>query len=292
MGFRLNRIYCQSVALALLVLSLNSHAQNSVWNSDAKKSAGNKANKTKHKLKDYKEHLQNWGLDTNYNHAFLLGGKLNSDGWSGSMYFVKRKSYKLSNFWQINFSEIKHEKQTKEKSTASYPQFGNASPFVYGKINNLYTLQIGFGNERLLLPAVMEGNISVSFRYSLGFSLAMLKPYYLKLLYSDNSNPTDTVHIEQHKYSPSDSTRFLNTNRIFGASKWTKGLDEIDFVPGAYFETAIAIIPGKNKTFIQTITLGINGAFYAKALTIMADQKAYPWQVSLFAGLAIGKRWK
>ena len=56
-----------------------------------------------------------------------------------------------------------------------YPQFGNALPFVYGKINNLYTLQVGFGNEKLLLPAVVDGNLSVSFRYSLGIGLAMLK---------------------------------------------------------------------------------------------------------------------
>ena len=264
-------------------------AQNSVWGGT--NAAKNKTTSTKHKLKDFKEHIQNWGLDTNYNHAFLLGGKLNSDGWSGSMYFVKRRSYKLNNFWQINFSEIKHDKQTKQTgSNTAFPQLGNATPYVFGKINNLYTLQIGFGKEKLLLPAVLESNLSVSYRYSGGLSLAMLKPYYLKLIYEDYGGTS--AHMEEHKYSQIDSVHFLNANAILGASKWSKGLDEIDYVPGAYLETAIAITPGKNKSFVQVITLGINGALYAKSLPIMADQEAYPWQVSLFAGLVIGKRWK
>lgn len=280
--------YC-ILSLLLLLIPATTNAQNSVWggtNSASKKAAG-----AKHKLKDFKEHLQNWGLDTNYNHAFLIGGKLNSDGWSGSMYFVKRRSYKLNNFWQINFSEIKHDKQTKQTvSNATFPQLGNSTPYVFGKINNLYTLQIGYGKEKLLLPAVLESNLSVSYRFSGGFSLAMLKPYYLKLIYENNGGTS--AHIEEHTYSKADSVYFLNINTILGASTWSKGLDEIDYVPGAYFEAAIAIIPGKNKSFIKVVTLGINSAYYSKSLAIMIDQTAYSWQVSLFAGLVIGKRWK
>ena len=35
----------------------------------------------------------------------------------------------------------------------------------------------------------------------------------------------------------------------------------LQYVPGAYFEAAIAITPGKNKSFVQVITLGVNGAY-------------------------------
>ena len=290
MGLRIFKyFYC--ISLLLLLLPMASNAQSDAWS--GANSGAQKTTDTKHKLKDFKEHLQNWGLDTNYNHAFLIGGKLNSDGWSASIYFVKRKSYKLNNFWQINFSEIKHDKQTKQTgSNDGFMQLGTPTPYVFGKINNLYTLQIGFGKEKLLLPSVFEGNLSVSYRFSGGFSLATLKPYYLKLVYVDYTATPETAHTEQHKYSITDTAQFLNTSYILGASNWSKGLDEIDYVPGAYFETAIAITPGKNKTFIQVITLGVNAAYYVKSLPIMADQKAYPYKVSLFAGLAIGKRWK
>ena len=69
------------VALLMLLIPLVSNAQNSVWGStDAtKKETNKKATNTGRKLKNFKDHLRHWGLDTNYNHAFLIGGKLNSD---------------------------------------------------------------------------------------------------------------------------------------------------------------------------------------------------------------------
>ncbi len=269
-------------------------AQNSVWGSvaDVKGKAGKKVAGTKQKMKNLKEQVQNWGLDTNYKHAFLIGGKLNSDGWSGCMNWAHRKNYNLNNFWQISFSEIKGEKQVKQMSTGSYPQFGNPSAYVFGKINNLYTLQIGWGQEKLLLPSVMEGNISLSFRCNYGFSLAMLKPYYLKLVYTDYVGTTQIDHLEQQKYSQADSATFLKTSAIMGASTWSKSLTEIHYVAGGYFEMSFDITPGKAKTFIQVLNLGVNAAVYAKPLPIMVDQTTTFWQANIFAGLIIGKRWK
>ncbi len=272
-----------------LVIPFRLHAQASAWG--AATGAKKEATKTKGKLKNLKDHIEKWGLDSSYNRAFLLGGKINTDGWSGCVWFVKRKNY-TNNIWQISFSEIRHEKQTKQKGkNTTFPELGNATPYVFGKINNLYTLQVGFGKEKILLPGVMEGNLSVSYRYNTGLSLAMLKPYYLKMLQVDYTNSPPIAHILQDHYTHEDSAQFLNDKLILGASTWSKGLDAIDFVPGAYLETALAITPGKHKTFVQQITLGLNAALYYKPLPIMQGQQAYPWQVCLFAGVGVGKRW-
>ena len=64
------------------------------------------------------------------------------------------------------------------------------------------------------------------------------------------------------------------------------------YIPGGYFEMSFAITPGKVKSFIQVINLGFNGAVYAKALPIMVDQTASIWQVNIFAGLVVGKKWR
>jgi hypothetical protein len=289
-----NKHLCGFIA-CLLLLSVAVQGQTpAVWGSTtsaARKNAADQVAKSKKKFKDIKKHLQEWGLDSNYNHELLVGGKVNSNGWSGSFYYLIRKSYKVSNLWEVHFSEIKHDKQDKLQGTNSaFPQLGAASPFVYGKINNLYTLQVGFGKEVLLLPAVMDGNLSVSFRYSGGFSLGMLKPYYLKLIYTDSV--TALPYLATQKYSGTNSERFLNTGAILGAAGFTKGLGDMIYVPGAYLEACFVILPGNSKSFIQAITLGANAAFYSRSLPVMADQKAYPYQASLFAGLAIGKRWK
>jgi len=276
-----------------IFFSFTAHAQNNIWDSPKKaaKKANEKIGKEKGKIKKWKEHLQQWGLDSNYRQQVSLGGKLNTNGWSGLAYYQKRVSATRAHFFQLSFSEIKHEKQVKQQGTnKAFPQLGNATPFVFGKINNLYTLQLGHGREMLLLPGVLEGNISVSLRLQAGFSLAMLKPYYIKLVYADLAN--NTAYLREEKYTAQNSDKFLTQPDILGASKWSKGLGEITYVPGGYAEAAIVLEPQKSKTFIQSITLGTQFALYAKSLPVMAERKAYPYQGSLYVGLALGKRWK
>jgi len=281
------------VSLLSMLVSLRVHAQDDTWSSgkDVKKGLSDKKAKAKSTFKDYKDHVEQWGMDTSLPRTLLFGAKANSNGWSGCVYYLKRLSSTAANLWQFSFSEIQHDKQIKEQGTDPVlSSLGNPSPFVFGKINNLYTLQVGLGKEHLLLPAVVEGNISVSFRYNYGFSVAMLKPYYLKLIYTDTG--AGAPYLKEQKFNSSDSSKFLNANAILGASKWSKGLSEIDYVPGIYLDAAICIQPGKNKLFVQVITLGANLAYYAQSLPIMADLKAYPWQASLYAGIAFGKRWR
>lgn len=257
------------------------------------KNASKKLNAGKSKLKQWKDHVQQWGLDEEYKHHLAIGGMLNSNGWSGCIYYIARVDKDASAVWQLSFSEIKHDKQRKQlRNNTAFPQFDKPSEFVFGKVNNLYTLQLGYGREKLLLPGVVEGNVSVSFRYSGGFSMAMLKPYYLKLIYADYSQPEVVYELREEAYSESNADIFLKEGNIFGSGKWNHGLNEMRMIPGLFLETAFVIEPAPDKGFVQTITLGANGAFYTKPLPVMADIKAYRWQASLFVGLALGKRWK
>lgn len=285
--------YSIMVLLAGILLSGTACAQTSVWETPGKASrkAGEKIGKEKNKIKKWKEHLQQWGLDSNYKQQVSMGAKLNTDGWSGLICYQKRVSSTQAHFFQLSFSEIKHEKQIKQQGTnKAFPQLGNPSPFVFGKINNLYTLQIGHGREMLLLPGVLEGNLSVSLRLQAGFSLAILKPYYVKLIYADFSN--NTAYMQEEKYSAQNSDKFLTQDAILGASKWSKGLGDITYVPGGYVDAAIAIEPQKNKLFVQSITIGTQFSLYSKSLPIMAERKAFPYDGCFYVGLALGKRWK
>jgi hypothetical protein len=271
-------------------VSCNALAQQNVWNSSA--SAKHKAF---NKVSAFKTHLDRWRIDSNYNHALAIGGKLNGNGWSGLLYYQRKINGWQSHFFQLSFSEIKHEKQIKqERSNTAWPQLGGGLPFVFGKINNLYTLHLGHGREILLLPGVLNGNMSVSFRLQAGVALAMLKPYYLKLAYVtyDTAGSIKEEAAYEEKYTEANKDKFLNTGYILGASKWNKGLGEIQYIPGGFADAAIVIEPQKNKTFIKTVTIGANFAFYSKELPIMAEQKAQPYTATVFVGISLGKRWR
>jgi hypothetical protein len=131
-------------AVAFLSLSFapTSIAQKTVWNNS--KRLSQKASKTVGTLKQWKKHLQEWGLDSNYHHSLSLAGKLNTNGWSlGLIYqqpvgtdYERRKGKHAgqSKYWSLSFSEVKHEKQVKQQKDNTYPELGSSSPFVYGKI--------------------------------------------------------------------------------------------------------------------------------------------------------------
>lgn len=262
-----------------------------IWSSK-KNSLGTRANKTAKRIKSFKSHLEQWGLDSNYNHGLSIGARLNSTGWTGMVAYQKRENRKRSQFVQLSFGEIKHEKEIKQqRQNTAYPALGNSSPFIFGKINSAYLLQLGYGKEWLMLPGLLEGNLTVSFRMHGGLSLAMLKPYYLKLIHVDYT-PKEEARVQEEKYSSGNEDLFLKAGSILGASKWKNGLGEIKYLPGAYIDLSTAIEPLKNRTFIKTVVLGGNLSVQTGNIEIMAHQKAYPWSACLYAGLFIGKRWK
>ena len=104
-----------------------------------------------------------------------------------------------------------------------------------------------YGREQVLFPALMNGNMSVALRYSAGAALAMLKPYYLQLVYTDfTPQPQQREAIE--RYSIHNQDAFLQPGHILGAAKWQKGLDEIKYIPGITAGLAVVLEPDKPRT--------------------------------------------
>lgn len=269
-------------------------AQQTVWDGSKEQLARvkEKGQKKVSKLKQWKQYIREWGLDSNYNHALALSARLNTNGWSGGLYYLQQKSPGKKTVWQLYFSEIRHEKEAKQQRTANtYASLGKNTPYIFGKINNAYTLQLGYGREQMLFPALLNGNMSVGLRYTAGPALALLKPYYLNLVYVDYI-PGPVPRLETERYSADNKEHFLQPGFILGNGGWSKGLGEMKYIPGLFAELAFTLEPDRPKSFVKTITIGGNAAFYTSGIEIMAERKAYAYQASFFVGLALGKRWK
>ena len=284
----------------LSILSVSVQAQSAVWEST--RQAAEKKEKPGTNLRRWKDHIQEFGLDSTYNHSVSIGGRFNTNGWTGLVAYqrpLKSKRYRGKNknagkseTFQLSFSEVIHEKQIKQqRENTAFPELGASTPYIFGKINNLYLLQLGYGREQMLLPGLIEGNISVSFRYMGGFSLALLKPYYLKLIQVEYT-PEQVVSLHEQKYSAANAEVFLSKDRILGSPGFSKGLREISYIPGALIEGVFVIRSTKSKTFIQIVTLGGQISVHIETLPTMAELRPRPLQTSLFVGLQVGKMWK
>jgi hypothetical protein len=283
-----------SLLTTFLLLSFLSSAQQNVWEGSKEQlvKVKEEGSKKVNKVKQWKSHAEKWGLDSNFNYGLSLSGRLNTNGWSGGLQYIIQQKRRKRTIWQLYFSEIKQEKEIKQEGTdGSYSYLGKSSAYIFGKVNNAYTLQLGYGKEQMLFPSLMDGNISVSLRYMAGPTLAMMKPYYLKLIYVDY-NPDPVAHIQAERYSINNDSHFLEQGNILGKERWSKGLTEIKYIPGLFGEVYFAIESDRPKAFIKTIMIGANAAFYTSKLEIMAGRRAYPYQASFFVGLSLGRRWK
>lgn len=278
-----------------MIIAANSvWAQVSVWEESKAKmeSLKQKKEKQQSRFQDWKAHITKEATTSDYKYALSIGARLNTNGWSCGLYFGKQKGAGRQVLWELHFSEIKQEKETKQENREPVlKELGKGRPYIFGKINHVYTLQLGYGRQQMLLPALLDGNLSVGFRYAIGPAVALSKPYYLDLIYGI-LQPDENPHIQTEKYAPDNAEKFLHPGYIHGAAKWSKGLEETKLTPGLFGELAFFVEPDKPKAFIQTITFGGKAAIYSKPLEIMADKKAYRYQLSLFVGLSVGGRWK
>ncbi|WP_433863876.1 hypothetical protein [Sphingobacterium thalpophilum] len=243
------------------------------------------------KLKSWKKHISEWGLDSNHRHSLSLGLSLNTNGWSGGLSYLRNESPGKKVIWQLYFSGLQHEKEEKQqRRTTTYNYLAKNTSYSLGKINNAYTLQLAYGREQMLFPALIDGNLSLSLRYAAGPALALLKPYYLNLLYVTYT-PEEQAYSQSERFTKENADKFLNPAYILGSDKWSKGLGATRLIPGLFVELAIALEPGRPESFVKTITIGGNAAIYTSKIETMAERKAYAYQACFFVGLSFGKRW-
>lgn len=226
---------------------------------------------------------------------FSVGFRLNTDGWSlfadrGTVQSEEKFSDLFYNvkLMQLEFGEHKHPMEIKRSNTTNNISNDKSRPFIYGKINNFYALKLGYGRRKLIAGKPETGTISVHWVYLGGLSVGLLKPYYLEAYV-----PVDqfgTLGQESIKYSDSTKGPFLSKQNILGSSGFTKGIGEIKIIPGIHLKTALHFDFASTKHTKLAIETGINAEFYAKKVEIMANQKAQPYMVNVYASLQFGRR--
>lgn len=225
----------------------------------------------------------------------LSGGvRLNTNGWSlfAERGLVQTEETKYRDlFYNINFaylelSEQKHPKETRSTINGD-PQ--RTRPFIFGKLANFYTVKAGMGRRKMIAGKPEAGTTSVHWVYGAGLSAGLLKPYYIEALVTD---PT-TGRFEQQTIKYSDETKgtFLKENYILGAAGFSKGLNELKVIPGITARTGLHFDFSQRKRTKLSVELGLNAEIYTKPIEIMANQKAVPYTLNIYAAIQAGKRW-
>ncbi len=263
-----------------------------VWknlNEKQEKALQQKEKKTR-QLKGWVKQAKEWGLDNTYKHELSLGANLHTNGVGGHLRYARNRKNASQDIWLLQVLSVQHEKEIRQqRKGTSFRELGPFRPYNFGKINSILNLQLGYGKEQVLLPSIINENISIYGSLVGGASIILQKPVYLNLIHTDAGG---TYFIQSERHSSQNEALFLNNSRILGADKWSKGLGEARIIPGLFLEPALIFVPAKNKAFIQKVYIGGNVAWHLRSVEIMALHKSLPVQASFFVGVGFGKRWK
>lgn len=250
----------------------------------------NSSHLTRNQLRKIKRsQMMNNSLDPHYqyDHEFNVGGRLNTNGWSGYLEYEKRSSEVASMLFQFEFGEIKHSKENKTarpvgRDIYGYPYSGHS--YVYGKKNIFYQARLGIGQRRLVGGKGNKNGVEVSAIYMGGLSVGLVKPYLLEL--QDSSGGSS-----YQKYTAENSNTFLNTNNIIGGPGLGKGWDGVQFVPGLYARLGMRFDWAEFNEFVSAVEVGVNGEFYSKKVEIMVHNPGQQFFYGAYVSLVFGKRW-
>ena len=227
-----------------------------------------------------------------------VGYRMNTDGWSifADKGYVRSEETRLSDqfynlrVFQLEFGEHKDPAQAKMRG-AENATGEQTKPFIYGKVNNFYSLKLGYGFRRLFAGKPEPGNVSIHWIGTAGLALGLEKPYYIEAYAPlDNSGGSPPVR-QSIKYTEDNRNYFLDPYYIIGGSGFTKGINEIKFVPGLHLKTGLHFDFAANKKTVLAIEAGASAEFYTRKIQLMAREDGKPYFFNLFASLQFGKRW-
>lgn len=211
-----------------------------------------------------------------YKNERTFSVNLLTNGWGIGYRYGNRINYFEKKIYELDVSLIKHPKEV--KSSASW---FNSESFVFGKLNYVFDIHAGLGRQNEIFSKRDPGSISVKYFYTIGASIALLKPIYYKIYYAY----PDTSFVKEEKFSSGIHT----ASDISGKASFFKGFDEIKIVPGAYIKAGVNFEFSQNETRLHIIELGAIFQAYSKTLEIMAVDDNQQFLFSLFISYRFGK---
>jgi hypothetical protein len=223
-------------------------------------------------------------VDTLINRVILrheiMGGAMAHTGGIGLFF---RKGYNENWFrkdlWEVEFASMKSDKQVRVNFYGTY--YSNANSYVYGKLNKVFMLRGGLGQQHLLNTKPYWGGVELRVTYYGGVTLAMAKPVYLYII-----NQNDFRSIESMKYDPDN--HFIDN--IYGRAPFLDGLGKTKFHPGIYAKAGLNFEFGDYNTRIKALEAGILVEGYPLPIPIMAFEDPHYFFLNFYLSFSFGKR--
>jgi hypothetical protein len=208
------------------------------------------------------------------------GGIIHTKGWG----ILFRKGYNVTafrrNIWELEFVGLKSQKQLRINFYGA--SYSNANSYIYGKLNKVYTLRAGLGQQYMVTRKPYWGGVEVRVAYYGGLSIGIAKPIYLYII-----DQNDYTRLFTERYDP--EKHFIEN--IYGRAPFIEGLDKTQFYPGMYGKVGLSFDFSEYNTSIKALEAGVIADVYAIPIPIMAFSPKNYYFLNFYLNLTFGKRY-
>jgi len=203
-----------------------------------------------------------------YNRQNTFNVAIHTQGFGAGFKLGKIRTINKITFWHGQIVSIHSPKEIK---TINLLSFGTR-PFVYGKLNSVFTLRASYGAEKRIFGKPYWGGVETRWTYEAGASLALLKPYYYSVVVYEDYGNNDYIEKEADQ-TFADHDQWV---AIIGRSAFTKGIGETKFSPGIHATTGLSFDFARSRTRVRALHIDVVAEYYPLGVRIM-DQQRNPW---------------
>ncbi len=167
------------------------------------------------------------------------------------------------------------------------PYWDNSKRYVYGKLNEVVVVRAGWSNKLLLNRKPYFGGVELRWFYEGGLSLAVEKPYYLYVVKILNATANG---IEYEIITSRFNADSSSIDDIYGRAPFTKGLNELRFVPGIYGKLGLNFEFGSVRTAMRAAEMGVSLDYFPQTVDIMDDKSNKTLFLNFYISYAFGRR--
>lgn len=197
-------------------------------------------------------------------------------GWGFTYRTVKQQTSKKSYFYEFDLQNLKHPKEKKVVGQATFRK-----RYKYGKLNSVLELRSAFGYQHVIARKADSKAVEVRYAYSIGPSIALVKPYYLT---ARDRNGDDSLMIF-------DAKTFNAAALVVGRSAFGNGLDQLRILPGASARFNLSFEYAPYTNLVRAIETGICLDFYPQSIALMANNPAERFIITFNVGFVFGRKW-
>ena len=206
----------------------------------------------------------------------------------------KLPTFFRTNYYTFQLGFTTDPREQKQNKNYALSLFSSSRSFVYGKVNSLINLRAGIGYKKYLSQKARRKGVAIGYNVEVGPSLAILKPYYLDLIYTFiNEDDVLAFNIESEKYTEESAEKFLTQEDIYGSSGFFKGFSELSFLPGIQAKGALHFSLGAYDKYVKAMEVGLMGDLFIKKIPILVESEFIsnkPYFLKLYLKFEFGVR--